>query len=447
MGLPGAGKTALLNLLAGETVVPENVSLPRLQLRRGQSPVMTLVFADGSTSQKPGRDLLAAATLGPVSVILDLPLQSLSLITPMELAPGASDTNQARAINWASKHADVFIWCSEKFTEGEQLLWQGVPTVVKDQGVLLITKTDLVGDFNKIPALINGIAQVAGDEFSSILPVSARLANQSFSADGSLDRDMFRTSGAPRLIAEIRSQIEKIRQTDADTATMMLVRYAVAATHQAAPTTITAAVPEVVVTRQLKNVEPAQESKSAPISRPPEPPVPAVPATASQSTASPRAPSPFSAQMAKKRLAPGLQTPTVPAHAIPQAAVSNAISADVVRPATGVLEKGVTAQEKPLLQQAIVSLVDQADAIQASLPKTGKTEWPQIVSQTAIAVDAVAELLQSSKSPGPRAIAKDVSEIQDLLMLIQLEQGSTPAYDAINLLIQLKRDLECALAA
>ncbi len=440
MGLPAAGKSAVFNLLVGETVVPENLTLPRLQLRHGPTPVMSLFFADGSTDQQTGRDLAAAAARRPVSVILDLPLQSLALINPMELSAGASLTDQARSIGWASKHADVFIWCSETFTENEQELWHGAPTVVKDQGLLLITKTDLRGDADKRRDFFNRIVQVADDEFSNVLPLSTSLAKQAFAADGSFDREVFRASGALGLVAEIKCQIEKIRQADAHTAIMIMLY------NDATMTPTAPVVPKFVTPKAppqpLEKLILTPQRATTPFASPPMP----VKTPAAPTVQVPRAPAPFSAQLAQRGLksavadAPAIASDTVPARPELQEIPS-------AKAATAVVKSALTAREDQVLRQAVDSLVDHAKFIQSTLPISGKTQWPQIVSQTAEAVATVAQLLQTSESSAPCNIAKDVTEIQDLLMLIQLEQGAAPAHDAICLLIQLKRDLEFAIAA
>ncbi|MGL6211828.1 MAG: hypothetical protein ACRC14_18550 [Paracoccaceae bacterium] len=380
-------------------------------------------------------------------------MQSLALINPMELSAGASVNNQARALTWASKHADIFIWCSEAFTEIEQLLWQDAPTVVKDQGLLLITKTDLRGNSAELHAFVNRIVQMAGDEFSTILPLSTGLARRAFAADGSFDRDLFRSSGAPGLVAEIKSQIEKIRQADVDTAVMLLLHN----TNAAATVAPKPAVPVVPKPDVPKPVEPkalAQPSERliltpqlaiSPIARVPKQPVQTTTPTPPPVQV-PRAPAPFSAQLAQlaqRRLKPSQAE-------VPLVASSTASAGPILQQApsaSAIVRSGVTSQEKLLLRQAVDALVDRANVIQSGLPATGKTHWPQIVSQTADAVASVAQLLQTSESPAPRAIARDVAEVQDLLTLIQLEPGSGPANDAISLLIQLKRDLEFALAA
>ena len=57
LGLPGSGKSAILNLLTGTVVVPETLRLPTIIVQHGTEPRMLCTLTDGRTETIPGADL------------------------------------------------------------------------------------------------------------------------------------------------------------------------------------------------------------------------------------------------------------------------------------------------------------------------------------------------------------------------------------------------------
>jgi len=67
-GLPQSGKSSLLNFLAAEQLVPENVSIPTLELLWGENESMALTLQDGTTQNSNTIALAKAAEQNPAFV-------------------------------------------------------------------------------------------------------------------------------------------------------------------------------------------------------------------------------------------------------------------------------------------------------------------------------------------------------------------------------------------
>lgn len=243
LGLPGAGKSAVLNLLAGDTVIDESLRLPTILVQRGAENQMICTLPDGTTTVLPGCDLEQIVPLGPALVTIELPLPALSVISLLEVSAGPADGDQRRAATWASKRADIVVWCSTSFVPKEQKVWESLPDAIKDNGFLLLSKTDLMGGREAVSAMVERLEVRTGGEFRQILPISALVARTAMQAPGGIDRSMFRDSGASAVIMAIKSRVELARQADTGMAELLLARHAGAP--EAPPRRMPDPVPEV----------------------------------------------------------------------------------------------------------------------------------------------------------------------------------------------------------
>ncbi len=226
LGLPGSGKSAILNLLAGKIVVPESLRLPTIIVQHSDEPKMQCTLADGQIVTVPGTDLEKVLVLSPALITLELALPALNVISLLEVAAGPMEAEQRRAALWAGKRADILIWCSTAYLPKEQLVWEGMPEAYKDNGFLLLTKVDLLGGREAATGMHQRVMQRATGEFRHVLPISAKDARSAATEGKPIDRDRFRESGAATVIATIKSRIQQARQADMDTAELLLARHA-----------------------------------------------------------------------------------------------------------------------------------------------------------------------------------------------------------------------------
>ncbi|MEL6587131.1 MAG: hypothetical protein AAFQ50_10795, partial [Pseudomonadota bacterium] len=149
-GLPGAGKSTALNLLAGEAFLPTKLSvqthsLPTLRLRQGPVNRATLTLTNGTQEEvfedEADPEALAARdNLAFVDMTHDLP--ALARVSLMEIVSKADDQAQLKAATWAAPRTDITIWVSRTWTPREQSLWAAMPERMRANAILLRSHAD-----------------------------------------------------------------------------------------------------------------------------------------------------------------------------------------------------------------------------------------------------------------------------------------------------------------
>ncbi|MDM7931576.1 hypothetical protein [Tabrizicola sp.] len=225
LGLPGAGKSSVLNLLAGTVVVPETLRLPTMVVQHGSEARMLCTLADGRVEDVPGTNLEQALRLNPALVTVEMDLPSLKVISLLEVAAGPMETEQRRAAVWASKRADILIWCTTSFLPKEQMVWESMPDSVKDNGFLFLTKVDLLGSPEAAQGMLERVEQRAGEDFRQVLSISTKQARAAMPPGGPIDRNLFRDSGAAAVITTIKARVQMAQRADTDMAELLLARH------------------------------------------------------------------------------------------------------------------------------------------------------------------------------------------------------------------------------
>ena len=81
LGHPGTGKSAIVNLLAGENLIPDGIRLCSVQLIWGAREKVTVTLRDGSTLTSDGApNWTHLAEQSPVFIKLEAPLAALKKI-------------------------------------------------------------------------------------------------------------------------------------------------------------------------------------------------------------------------------------------------------------------------------------------------------------------------------------------------------------------------------
>jgi hypothetical protein len=225
LGLPGSGKSSILNLLVGTVVVPETLRLPTIIVQYGSTARMVCTLTDGSTKILPGSDLADVLSLAPALVTLEMDLAALKVISLLEVSAGPMEAEQKRAATWASKRADIVIWCTTSYLPKEQVVWESLPDAVKDNSFMFLTKVDLLGSRQQASAMHDRVELRAGEEFRQILSISAKEARAALPPGGPVNRDLFRDSGASAVISAIKTRVQSGRRADTDTAELLLARH------------------------------------------------------------------------------------------------------------------------------------------------------------------------------------------------------------------------------
>jgi hypothetical protein len=172
-----------------------------------------------------GTDLHNVLALNPALVTLEMDLPALKVISLLEVSAGPMEAEQRRAAIWASKRADIVIWCSTSYLPKEQQVWEGMPDVVKDNGFLFLTKVDLLGSREAAAGMLERVEARAGEEFRQVLAISAKQARAAMPPGEPVNRELFRDSGAAAVITTIKSRVQAARRADTDMAELLLARH------------------------------------------------------------------------------------------------------------------------------------------------------------------------------------------------------------------------------
>lgn len=226
VGHAGTGKSRLVNMLAGETVIPEKTGLPVVEVCNGPEPRIVHLFEDGTEHVAASPDLQVAPPDGTAMVRVETPLKALQRYSLIEVDLGSTEDEQKAAAEWAARRADIVLWCTQDFGEEEHALWSAAPDALKDHSFLVLTKADQLLMKGVLPERIAALEDVVAEEFYSMFPIATIQAISSLGDGGIADEGLWTTSGARALTQAVFKLVETGRNADADNALMFLQRYA-----------------------------------------------------------------------------------------------------------------------------------------------------------------------------------------------------------------------------
>lgn len=420
MGLPNTGKSQLINLLAGETVIPDGFHLPTTQLVFGDVAQSKCTMPDGAVQVLDHCNIAIIAAMQPVFVELALPLAALKRISILEVVASDDHIEQQRAMMWASKRTDVALWCTHTFDIPEQSLWGVMPDIIKDHGFMVVTKADILARNDLLDNTLANVKNVAEHEFNQILPISTISALAARSADGSIDKDALRRAGGLALISAILRQVELGQQATVDQATVLLRQLAdVKAVTPPRIRTVPILVEDEAVAAIAKAPKP--EEVAAEPTPAPKPEVAATeqPKAQKEKASSKKVGDEFPAPLPPKKKAP-VEVPKLKDG-----------SRDAYKKAIGyltregrALAKSVEAAETVPVSKVMSRSVDNVQWLADHLQDNGESDDPVLERARNTAMDAA-----------------------DLIQLMQLEKQESAVLDAVSLVLQLKHELEADLAA
>jgi hypothetical protein len=224
LGLPGSGKTQLLNMLVGRNLIANGSSLPSTEITAGASWRTRITRAEGATHGSDGIVLEGTELAGAKMLTLEAPLDILERISLLEASADASVESQRRAIEFAAKRAEILIWCTQEFSEVERLLWKLVPGGLKDHAFLALTKADELQRAGVLAQRLAFMNTALAEEFCAILPVATLRALAAL-AKGAGDQAAFAASGGRGLRAAVLKHVEQGRRADFDSALLFLRRH------------------------------------------------------------------------------------------------------------------------------------------------------------------------------------------------------------------------------
>ncbi len=225
LGRPGSGKSELVNMFVGRRLLPEDSKLPTLELTYGLTEKITVTGANGRNSVFDSLDFAAAAKGNPAFIRAEMPLPILERISLLEVVTDGAVTELQSAVDWAVRRTDIALWCTQCFSDEEQMLWSRVPDSLKDHAFLVLAKADVLSADNALSGRISDLETVVAEEFHSLFAVATLQAIKAHEVEGKFDEAVYHASGGGALSAEILRHAERGRRADFDSAHLFLARY------------------------------------------------------------------------------------------------------------------------------------------------------------------------------------------------------------------------------
>lgn len=462
LGMPESGKSAILNLLVGEEILPEGLKLPTLQMLHGDIAVATCTLPDGTRTEVEGADPNAVAALHPVFVEMRLPLPALKKISLLEVVAPDDITAMQRATQWAAKRADMAIWCTQGYTAAEQQVWAQMPDAIKDHALLMLTQADVLEDQGVLTTTLEHVRGVAKDEFNQILPIATLSAIASRFPDGTVNKDKMRGSGGSALISSVLKQVDLGRQSTVDTADVLLLQNEA---HLAN-------LDEVMAAKAAAQTTPAPAEKPAPAAKAapaPEPaPAPSTPPPAAEAPEpAPAAPKPKPAPgipaqspamarlraIAERKRSELIEVekstpapPPAPAPEVAETAPEPEAPAAEAEPAAQPLSPATRAAYEHVLDY----LAKNAGTLEAALQGDGDAAASEVMALSVDHIQWVTDYLNENgddMDPSLQRARDTAFDAADLVQLMQMEKRDSAALEGVTLMLQIKRELQADLAA
>ncbi|NNL18465.1 MAG: hypothetical protein HKP37_06965 [Boseongicola sp.] len=225
LGLPGTGKSELLNMFVGKQLLPKDSKLPTTELTYGAVERIIVTDANGTRKVVEGLDFETARSIVPAFMRVEMPVPLLQRVSLLEVVTDGSSTQFQSAIDWAVRRTDIALWCTQSFGEAEAKLWARVPDSLKDHAFLILTKADVLSSKNALSSRIAELEAVVSEEFHSLFAVATLQAIKAHGANGEIDDSIYQASGGGALSAEILRHAERGRRADVDSAHLFLARY------------------------------------------------------------------------------------------------------------------------------------------------------------------------------------------------------------------------------
>lgn len=401
LGLPGSGKSKLMNLLLGAQVFPEGATLPTISMTYAEVDSARCTLSNGNVETMDTSDLTQIAAIRPAFVELGMPLPALRKLSMMEVVVGHDPAEQQRAVRWAAKRTDIVLWCTQGCTPAEEQLWSLLPGNVQDHSFLILTKADALGAVGRLNGLVEDANRVGTDYFRQVLPVATTVALDARKPDGNVDKAALKSSGGMALISAILREVDAGQRAAADAAEVLLSQLDIDL--------------DALGTEDTAE-EFAVEETSA-------------------SSEQPEA-APVQAEPAKEMAAPKVEAPTVSEEPV-----------DKVEPETP--ETGLTPDARELCSQVVDQLTAEGEALFEQM-EAGELTDDAVIDVSVDTVIWLADYLGDADvagEPAMRRTCATANDAADLIQLIQLEKGDSVALDALSLMIQIKHEIQAELAA
>lgn len=228
LGMPGSGKSSLINMFVGRAIIPTDMRLPSVELVWGDRERIVETASDGAIIKHDGCDFSNVSERAAY-LRVEMPIEVLHCISLLEVVTDGSAGELSAAVDWATRRTDIAIWCSQAFDEPERIAWARVPETLKDHAFIVLTKADILSAEKKLASRVDDLEAIVAEEFHSLFAIATLQALRAYRDDGTVDEALRHASGGIALTDEILRHAERGRRADLDTADLFLSRYQIAA--------------------------------------------------------------------------------------------------------------------------------------------------------------------------------------------------------------------------
>lgn len=451
MGPRRAGKSSILNVLAGAMVLPDALPLPTVQLVFDDKNATTLTYPN--KTKKTIADAAPAdfVTGDPIFIEMTRNLPALRDISLLEVVMDGDANKKLRAMTWASQRCDIALWCAPDFTSEDAKLWDHMPDGLKRRAFFVLTNADKLGGADGVRAKITGLQSAIDGRFQSVRPVAASIAVGALLADGRIEPQGFQRSGAKALLASVLEVVEMGRKTVRQAGEDLLsaeARSVPVEPEPTAPKVESKAEPVVEVEPKEEPKPVTEDTSSAPKDVKSEEHAEAKPAVPEKQAATDGSSDVIRNVLSQAINAPEKQS-KVDSNPTPDDFVFSSGSTEADDEAKDDQEdEGLTEQQRAALFGVVEKLSTNAAHHSRTLSEKGDAGRDEIMSGFLEDALWVSETLSDGDLDGAEeigALRTTVDDVTDLIQLMEMENNKNATVDAACLLLQVKRDVETML--
>lgn len=417
-GKTEAGKASLINLLIGENVLPEGpdaVGLPTMIVRHSTVERTIASWWDQPNVEFKGRDLAAAAALGPDVITFEINCEELSRLWLVDIAGFDDEESTKQAIFALIRLADVMVWCSRAANPvlaAESTIWRNMPGRLIRNSLLVLTDADNASE-DEASAMRKRLTPDRIQNFRDVIPISTDAAMGALLAGSDDFEEVWNLSGASHLVDAVLSLALEVRKADLERIERGVEQH-LAQAEEMLEITFVPLPMDRSVTRKVsvapKKAQPVVTAGVAVAKPAAETPAPAVPATGA---GAPKPATPV-AKVASKPEKPAAATSQTP------------------KPAT-----------KPRDLAGWRGWVTRIGSLVEGLQSGVLADSEAFITAAQMEVDAFLSEMKSWDTPLPTAehLVEEFEQANDLLILMQFESSDSAAREAAWILVQLGESL------
>ncbi len=233
VGRPGSGKTSLLDIILREAAMPDIRDVPIIELIYGKSARVTYEPLTATAERHDGLATQDRVPPRTFRIIQELPLPQLEDKCLIEINIPEDFGQRSDLLEWATKKANIAIWCSENFDEREYEIWSSVPDRLKDHSFLALTKADRLQMKGVLAAQVSRFQEHFADEFLCLFPVATKQAIAACVSGTVKNAGLWQASGGKAIADCLDREIATAKLADRDHADVLLARIGIAATPKA----------------------------------------------------------------------------------------------------------------------------------------------------------------------------------------------------------------------